>query len=63
MQPFGGRLGDGVKYTALKDDITSCDLLSLQYQLTSVVRVQNMGYWQFLLFYTIDTAATMVKKR
>ena len=33
-----------------KDDITSCDLLSLQYQLTSVVRVQKMGVLAVLIF-------------
>ena len=44
--------------------ITSCDLLSLQCQLTSVVGVQSRGYWQcqFLLFYTIDTAPIIVEK-
>ena len=39
-------------------------LIGLQYELTSVVRVQSRGYWQckFLLFYTNDMDPTMVKK-
>ena len=49
-----------------KEAIASCDLLSLQYQLMSVVNAQRVGdignACKFFLYYMIDMAPTRVNE-